>query len=57
MTHIVYPELSYAVQGAFYDVYNELHNLDLSEEGWEKALLLALEGRAELGIPDTQRLK
>jgi GxxExxY protein len=45
MTEIIYPKLSYAVQGAFYDVYNELRYLDLSEEGWESALLIALEER------------
>ena len=43
MTEIIYPELSYTVQGALYDVYNELRYLDLSEEGWESALLIALE--------------
>jgi len=45
MTEIIYPELSYTVQGALYDVYNELRYLDLSEEGWESALLIALEER------------
>jgi GxxExxY protein len=48
MTELVYPELSYNVQGVFYDVYNELRYLDLSEEGWESALLIALEER---GVP------
>ena len=48
MTELIYPELSYNVQGAFYDVYNELRYLELSEEGWESALLLALGDR---GIP------
>jgi GxxExxY protein len=33
------------VQGALYDIYNELRYLDLSEEGWERALLIALEER------------
>ena len=42
MTEIIYPELSYAVQGAFYDVYNALHHLDLSEHGWEGALEIVL---------------
>lgn len=42
MTGIIYPELGYSVQGALYDVFNELHCLDLSEEGWESALLIAL---------------
>jgi GxxExxY protein len=43
MADIVYPELSYTVQGTFYDVYNELRYLDLSEAGWESALMIALE--------------
>lgn len=42
MAEIIYPELSYAVQGAFYDVYNALRHLDLSEHGWESALEIAL---------------
>lgn len=45
MTEIIYPELSYTVQGALYDVYNELRYLELSEEGWENALRIALEER------------
>jgi GxxExxY protein len=45
MTELVYPELSYTVQGALYDVYNELRYLDLLEESWESALLIALEER------------
>ena len=39
MTKIIYPELSYTVQGALYDVYNELRYFDLSEEGWENGSL------------------
>ena len=31
MTELVYPELSYNVQGVFYDVYNELCYFELSE--------------------------
>lgn len=54
MTEIIYPELSYIVQGAFYDVYNELRYLDLSEEGWESALLVALEER---GIPAQRQVE
>ena len=46
MGELIYPELSYTVQGALYDVFNPLRYLDLSEEGWESALLIALEGRA-----------
>jgi len=45
VTELIYPRLSYAVQGALYDTYNELRYLDLSEEGWESALLIALEDR------------
>jgi GxxExxY protein len=45
MSKIVYPELSYKVQGAFFDVYNALHGFELSEEGWESALLIALADR------------
>jgi GxxExxY protein len=45
MTKIIYPELSYIVQGALYDVYNELRYFDLSEEGWENAFLIVLEER------------
>jgi len=45
VTKIIYPDLSYAVQGTFYEVYNELRYVDLSEEGWENALLIALKGK------------
>jgi len=54
VTEIIYPELSYTVQGAFYDVYNALRYLDLSEEGWESALLIALEER---GIPAQRQVE
>jgi GxxExxY protein len=54
MTEIIYPELSYTVQGALYDVYNELRYLDLSEEGWESALLIALEER---GVPARRQVE
>ena len=52
MPEIIYPELSYHVQGALYDVYNALRYQDLSESGWEKALLIAL---ADRGIPAQQQ--
>jgi GxxExxY protein len=42
MTEILYPELSYQVQGTFYAIHNELRYLGLSEKGWESALLIAL---------------
>ena len=45
VTEIIYPELSYAVQGAFFDVHNELRGYELSEEGWETALMIALDER------------
>jgi len=45
MTELIYPELSYLVQGAFFDVYNQLRHMGLSEKGWENALMIALEGR------------
>jgi len=47
MADLIYPELSYIVQGALYDVYNELCYLELSEEGWENAFLITL---AEPGV-------
>jgi GxxExxY protein len=45
MTELIYSELTYQVRGAFYDVYNELCHLGLSEAGWENALLIALRER------------
>jgi len=48
MAEIIYPELSYTVQGALYDVYNALRYQELSESGWEKALMIAL---ADRGVP------
>jgi GxxExxY protein len=54
MNKLIYPELSYAVQGNFYDVYNELRYHELSEAGWEKALLVAL---SEKGIPAEQQVE
>jgi GxxExxY protein len=54
MTELVYPELSYTVQGAFYDVYNELRYLELSEEGWESAFLIALE---EQSVPARRQVE
>ncbi len=43
MTKLIYPELSYDVQGALFEVHRELRHLDISEAGWEKALTIALE--------------
>ena len=45
MTHIIYPELSYDVQGALFEVHNTLRHFGLSESGWEKALAIALNER------------
>jgi len=45
MTQLIYPELSYIVQGGLYDVYNELCYLELSEVGWESALMIVLAER------------
>ena len=45
MPEIIYPALSYKVQGALYDVYNALRYQDLSESGWEKALMISLADR------------
>jgi GxxExxY protein len=45
MPEIIYPELSYQVQGALYDVYNALRYQELSEAGWERALIIALADR------------
>jgi len=54
LTDLIYPELSYVVQGAFYEVYRELCYLDLSEEGWESALLIAL---GERGVPAQRQVE
>ena len=54
MNKLIYPELSYAVQGSFYDVYNELRDQELSEAGWEKALSIAL---ADKGIPAERQVE
>lgn len=54
MAELIYPKLSYTVQGTLYDVYNELCYLKLSEEGWEKALLIAL---AERSVPAKQQVE
>ncbi|MGB0389625.1 MAG: GxxExxY protein, partial [Ardenticatenaceae bacterium] len=39
---IIYPKLSYTIQGCFFELYNTLRYLDLSEEAWEKALVIVL---------------
>lgn len=54
MADLIYPELSYVVQGALYEVYRELRHLDLSEEGWESAVLIVL---AEKGIPAQRQVE
>lgn len=45
MTQIIYPKLSYDVQGALFEVHNALGHFDLSEAGWEEALAIALSVR------------
>lgn len=45
MAEIIYPQLSYDIQGACFDVHNALRCFDLSEGGWETALAIALNGR------------
>ena len=45
MSKIIYPELGYEIQGAIYDVYNELRYHELSEKGWENALMISLRKR------------
>lgn len=45
MVDIIYPQLSYDVIGACFDVHNELRHFDLTEAGWEKALAIALTSR------------
>ena len=54
MTELIYPDLSYVVQGAFFEVYNELRHLDLSEGGWERALLIGL---TEREVPARQQVE
>ena len=54
MANVLFPELSYAVQGACFHVHNHLRGLNLSEEGWERALLIALKER---GIPAQSQIK
>jgi len=48
MAELIYPELSYQVQGALFDVYNELRYFDIGEEGWERALMIAIRQRGLL---------
>jgi GxxExxY protein len=45
MAQLILPQLSYDIQGACFDVHNQLKHFDLSEEGWEKALAIALHSR------------
>jgi GxxExxY protein len=54
MTEILFPQLSYKVQGAFFHVHNRLRGLNLSEEGWERALMIAL---GERRIPAQRQVK
>lgn len=54
MSGIIYPDLSYSVQGALYDVYNALRYQELSENGWETALMIAL---ADRGVPAERQVE
>jgi GxxExxY protein len=45
MGELIYPQLSYDIRGACYEVHNALRHFDLSEAGWETALAVALHGR------------
>ena len=45
MTEIIYPQLTYDIRGACYEVHNALRRFDLSEAGWETALAIALSDR------------
>ena len=45
VAQIIYPKLSYDVQGAFFEAHNALGHFDLSEAGWEEALSIALGDR------------
>lgn len=45
MADLLYPQLSYDIRGACYEVHNALRHFDLSEAGWETALMIALHGR------------
>jgi GxxExxY protein len=54
VTELIYPELSYIVQGALFNVYNELCYLELSEKAWENALLIAL---TERGVSAQQQVE
>lgn len=42
MAEIIFPLLSYDIQGACFDVHNALRRFDLTEAGWETALAIAL---------------
>lgn len=46
MTELLFAQLSYDIRGACYEIHNELRRFDLSEAGWETALMIALKDRA-----------
>jgi len=54
MSKIIYPKLSYAIQGCFYDVYNKLRYLKLSEKAWENALVTVLRERGLVAEPQVK---
>jgi GxxExxY protein len=45
MTELIYADLTYNVRGAFFELHNQLRHFELSEAGWEKALMIALQDR------------
>lgn len=45
MAELLHSHLSYDIRGACYEVHNALRHFDLSEAGWETALMIALRGR------------
>ena len=45
MTELLYADLTYQVRGVLFEVYNELRHQPLSEAGWEKATLIALQDK------------
>ena len=54
MTNLIYPQLSYTVQGVFFEIYNQFRGLGLSEEAWEKALVIELTERKIEAIPQVE---
>lgn len=51
---IIYPKLSYIIQGGFFEVYNKLRYHKLSEEAWEEALVIVLRKRGVVVEPQVK---